>query len=150
MNGNIFSLFLISIVLTFRGTEAYSESTCRRQCEPICRIRGDEGLNCCAGTKGGYGPKNLSHLFPDQQTGKYDPVCREGTCGLIYKDLAKYMQSLKILIISILCFLYDALTEDVLYFLRYCKKRYECRDLVDNCDDIPDDNSSEEQASGKL
>ena len=100
MNGDILSFFLLIVELTFRGTEAYSESTCRRQCEPICRIRGDEGLNCCAGTKGGYGPKNLSHLFPDQQTGKYDPVCREGTCGLIYKDLAKYMQSLKIFVMK--------------------------------------------------
>ena len=69
MKGDIYTFFLISVVLTFHGTEA----DCRRTCEDICRLEGREGLNCCSGTQGGYGRNN-----------KYDRhnACREGTCDL--------------------------------------------------------------------
>ena len=70
MKRDIYTFFLISVVLTFHGTEA----DCRRTCEDICRFnRGREGLNCCSGTQGGYGRNN-----------KYDRhnACREGICDL--------------------------------------------------------------------
>ena len=127
MNGDILSFFLISVVLPFHGTEA----GCQATCENICRERGDKGLNCCTDT-------NIPTGSATKPLSVYDPYCWDGTCDL--RDVSRYVQDL-----HFLCFHYDRLTEDALYFLRVCKKKYKCRDLVNNCDD-----SSEEQASGKL
>ena len=128
MNEDILSLVLLFVVLTFHGTEAF-ESSCKGLCESACRSRGDEGLNCCAGTKGGRGGKPRGAHGPDQSNGKYDPVCREGTCNLRYKDWYRYVQSLKILIspspIFILYFhYYDALIQRMFYIFLECVKRH--------------------------
>ena len=88
MNGDIFSLFLISVVLTFHGTEA----GCQATCENICRFkRGNEGLNCCAGIQGGYGRNSTFAKVPvPVGGGDHDPVCREGTCDL--RKASRYVQ----------------------------------------------------------
>ena len=96
MNGDIFTFFLlISVMLTFHGTEAQCRSTCRN----ICRHQGDKGQNCCSGTDAGYG-----------RNGQYDPYCREGTCDLV--GAVKYVPSLKVSDISILYFHHDRLTNE--------------------------------------
>ena len=131
MNGDIFTFFLlISVMLTFHGTEAQCRSTCRN----ICRHQGDKGQNCCSGTDAGYG-----------RNGQYDPYCREGTCDLV--RAVKYVPSLKFLISPFYIFIMiDSQINDILYFLRICRRKYVCRDLDLDCDD----GSSEEHASGKL
>ena len=125
MKGDIFTFFLLSVALTLHGTEA----GCRNVCESICQERGNQGLNCCSGTQGGYG-----------ENGKYDlhrPACRRGYCDL--RDFNRYAPSLLSYHHIISC------------FLSLCRRRYECSDLHNNCDDLPDDGSSEEEPGlGKL
>ena len=78
MNGDILNFFLLSAVLTFHGAEAQT-MTCRLLCEEICKYaRGNQGLNCCLGTQGGYG---------ENPHGKFDSfngvtVCRSGNCNI--------------------------------------------------------------------
>ena len=104
MNGDILTFFLLSAVLTFHGTEAQL-SNCGGICENICRnVRGNQGLNCCFGTQGGYGDPRpgATGTRPDGvlPANKYDSfngisVCRSGNCniGHVYPG---YMASLLI------------------------------------------------------
>ena len=85
-NRYIFIFLLISVALTFNGTEA----GCRRGdilCGNMCKTRGNEGLNCCAGTQGGYGENGLFNL--------YKPLCSSGYCDL--RNLNRYVASMSVL-----------------------------------------------------
>ena len=80
MNRDILILFLISAcsINMQKINNIIIRTACSSVCEGICRERGHEGLNCCSGTQGGYGP---------QQNGQYDffggkPVCRSGICDV--------------------------------------------------------------------
>ena len=131
MSRDILILFLISAcsINMQKINNIIIRTACSSSCEGICRERGHEGLNCCSGTQGGYG-----------ENGKYDlhrPACRRGYCDL--RDFNRYAPSLLSYHHVISC------------FLSLCRRRYECSDLHNNCDDLPDDGSSEEEPGlGKL
>ena len=70
MNGYVSIIFLISVALTFHGTEAISQH-CRVICKDICKQpENTSGQNCCRGNNGNY------------VDGTYDNACKNGRCTL--------------------------------------------------------------------
>ena len=70
MDGYISILFLISVALTFHGTEAQ----CRGLCIAICQHPEN---NCCAGNAGASSPHIPGLPYVD---GTYDYACKNGRC----------------------------------------------------------------------
>ena len=79
MDGYISILFLISVALTFHGTEARRFQGYEGICEDICeKPENTSGQNCCRGNSGTY------------LDGSYDYACKNGRCYL-----GRYMPSLR-------------------------------------------------------
>ena len=73
MDGYISILFLISVALTFDGTEADCRGICKNICE---QPEVTSGQNCCRGNSGTY------------VDGTYDYACKNQLCAL-----GRYMPS---------------------------------------------------------
>ena len=80
MDGYISILFLISVALTFDGTEADCRGICKNICE---QPEVTSGQNCCRGKNGNY------------VDGTYDNACKNGRCWLggTYVSSLKFMRA---------------------------------------------------------